>query len=213
MALRLQPISIAMCALGVHRVVERQVVARGDQVAIAGAHRCLTYRELNQHANVVARHLIACGLLRASRVIVKMERSPQLAAVLLGVLKAGAAYMWVDGDDQGKWPEGVSIPLRPAGEDEALIVVDPVALRQISSRSAPNLPIVTRPDDIACVLPQRGGQPGLLVPHASITALQSHPFPDRPLWSDEVAALDLWLPLMAGGTVTVASAAPQTAAA
>lgn len=210
----MQPNSIAMCALGVHRVVERQVVARGDQVAITGAHGCLTYRELNQHANVVARHLIACGLLRASRVIVKMERSPQLAALLLGVLKAGAAYMWVEGnDDQGRWPEGVSIPLRPAGEDEALIVVDPVALRQISSRSAPNLPIVTRPDDIACVLPQRSGQPGLLVPHASITALQSHPFPDRPLWSDEVAALDLWLPLMAGGTVTVASAAPQTAAA
>ena len=81
------------------------------------------------------------------------------------------------------------------------------------SRSAPNLPIVTRPDDLACVLPQRNGLPGVLVPHATITALQSHPFPDRPLWSGEVAALDLWLPLMAGGTVTVASAAPQTAAA
>jgi pristinamycin I synthase-3/4 len=200
--------------LGVHRVVERQVAALGDRIAVAGAGGGLTYRDLNQRANIVARRLMACGLRRAARVTLKMERSPQLAVLMLAVLKAGGAYMWIDGGDGGRWPDGISISRRPIGEDEALIVVERAALLDVIARPAPNLPIVTRPDDLACVLPQRNGLPGVLVPHATITALQSHPLPDRAMWAGDVAALDLWLPLMAGGTVIIAGApAPQTAAA
>ena len=200
-----------MSTLGVHRVIERQVVVRGEKLAVASPQGCLTYRELNQLANVIARYFMACGLRRGSMVVVKMERSPRLAATLLAVLKAGAAYMCVDRDDLNRWPEGIAIS--PARDDEKIIVVDPTTLLRIGSRTAPNLPIVTRPEDLACVLPQRDAQPGLLVPHSTITALQSHSFPDRAVWSGDVAALDLWLPLMAGGTVTVAPASIDTAAA
>jgi non-ribosomal peptide synthetase component F len=213
LAFGLQHETIAMSAVGVHRVVERQAAAMGDRIAVAGAGGGLTYRELNQRANVVARRLMACGLRRAARVTVKMDRTPQLAVLLLAVLKAGAAYMWIDGDDGGRWPDGVSISLRPIGEDEAIVVVDRAGLLNLTARPSPNLPIVTRPDDLACVLPQRNGLPGVLVPHATITALQSHPLPDRAVWSGDVAALDLWLPLMAGGTVMVGASSPQIAAA
>ena len=202
-----------MSAVGVHRVVERQVAAQGDRIAVAGAGGGLTYRDLNHRANVVARRLMACGLRRAARVTLKMEQSPQLAVLMLAVLKAGAAYMWIGGEDGGRWPHGVSISRRPIGEDEALIVVDRAALLDVIARPAPNLPIVTRPDDLACVLPQHNGLPGVLVPHATITALQSHPFPDRAVWSGDAGALDVWLPLMAGGTVIVGAPSPQTAAA
>jgi hypothetical protein len=92
-------------------------------------------------------------------------------------------------------------------------VIERAAILDVSGRPAPNLPIVTRPDDLACVLPQHNGLPGVLVPHATITALQSHPLPDRAAWSGDVAALDLWLPLMAGGTVIIGAAKPQIAAA
>ena len=85
-----------MSAVGVHRVVERQVAALGDRIAVADAGGGLTYRELNQRANVVARRLMACGLRRAARVTLKIERSPQLAVLMFAVLKAGAAYMWID---------------------------------------------------------------------------------------------------------------------
>ena len=200
-----------MSALGVHRVVERQVVARGERLAVASPDGCLTYRELNQLANVAARHLMACGLRRGSLVVVKMERSPRLAVALLAVLKAGAAYMCVDRDDRNRWPEGIAIS--QTRDDETLFVVDPAVLFRIGSRTAPNLPIVTRPDDLACVLPQRNATPGILVPHATITALQSHSFPDRAVWSGDVGALDLWLPLMAGGTVAVVPSSLETAAA
>ena len=70
----------------------------------------------------------------------------------------------------------------------------------------------TRGSDIACVLPERSGQPGLLVPHATITALQSHPVPDPVRWSAEPAALDLWLALMAGSTVTLLATSSIAAA-
>jgi non-ribosomal peptide synthetase component F len=202
-----------MSAVGVHRVVERQVAALGDRIALTGAGGGLTYRDLNQRANIVARRLMACGLRRAARVTLKMERSPQLAVLMLAVLKAGAAYMWIDGEGGGRWPDGISISRRPLGEDEALIVVERAAILDVTGRPAPNLPIVTRPDDLACLVPQRNGLPGVLVPHATITALQSHPLPDRVAWSGDVAALDLWLPLMAGGTVIVGAATPQIAAA
>jgi hypothetical protein len=203
-----------MSVLGLHRVVERQAVARGDQTAVIGDGGSLTYRELNQRANVVARRLMACGLRRTSRVIVRMRRSPQLAVLLLGVLKAGAAYMWVDDKDGATpWPEGVSIPQRSAHLGETLIVIDCDALLRAPSRPAPNLPIVTRPEDLACVLPRQNGLPGILLPHATITALQSHPLPELAVWSGEPAVLDLWLPLMAGLTVTVADSAVQAAEA
>jgi non-ribosomal peptide synthetase component F len=202
-----------MSALGVHRVVERQAVARGDQIAIIGPDGHLTYRELNQRANVVARHLMACGLRRGSRVIANMERSPQLAVVLLAVLKAGAAYMWIEGGGGGRWPDGVSISRRSGGMDQTLIVIDRASLVQVPSRPTPNLPIVTRSSDIACVLPQRNGLPAVLVPHAAITALQSQTLLHPSLWAGEAAALDLWVPLMAGATVLVAAPALHTTAA
>ncbi|MGH9254764.1 MAG: AMP-binding protein [Vicinamibacterales bacterium] len=201
-----------MSTLGVHRVVERQAVVRGDRTAVSGAHGGLTYRELNQRANMVARHLMACGLRRGSRVVVRMARSPQLAVVLLAVLKAGAAYMWVDGEAKDRWPRGVSIVHASNGADETLVVVDDASLVEGPSRPAPNLPIVTRPDDIACVLPPQGGVPAVLVPHATIAALRSHPAPDRTVWSGDAAAFDLWLPLMAGGTVMIAASAVEAAA-
>src|SRR5262245_12356907 len=148
-----------MSAVGVHRVVERQVAALGDRIALSGAGGGLTYRDLNQRANIVARRLMACGLRRAARVTLKMERSPQLAVLMLAVLKAGATYMWIDGEGGARWPDGVSISRRPLGEDEALIVVERTAILDVTGRPAPNLPIVTRPDDLACVLAQRNGLP------------------------------------------------------
>ena len=129
------------------------------------------------------------------------------------MLKAGAAYMWIEGGGEGRWPDGVSISRRSSGMDRTLIVIDRASLVQVPSRPTPNLPIVTRSSDIACVLPQRNGLPAVLLPHATITALQSQTLLYPALWAGEAAALDLWVPLMAGGTVTVASPSFHTTAA
>jgi amino acid adenylation domain-containing protein len=80
----------------VHRLVEARVDAAPDAVAVAGDGFRLSYGELDRAANRIANALIARGVLRGDRVAVCMERSPELAAALLGVLKAGAAYVPVD---------------------------------------------------------------------------------------------------------------------
>jgi hypothetical protein len=199
-----------MTALSVNRIIERQSATGGDRIAIEEGDLTLTYRELNQRANAVARELISRGLRRGSDVVTRMQRGPELAMVLLAILKAGAAYTWMDVQDADRrWPYGVSFA--KDGVPRAMPI--DIGTLMVPSRHVPNLPIVTRGDDIACVLRQPNGLPGVLVPHATIASLQAHPIPERAPWSDDAAALDLWLPLMAGATVTLAAAPTRVAAA
>jgi hypothetical protein len=197
--------------LGVHRIVEGHAAARGGEVALISADRVWTFRELNQKANALARHLIDRGLRRGSRAVIKMERGPELAMALLAVLKAGAAYTWFDLGDDACWPEGISLVSDQDGQTCAHAVVTAQEAVEASSRPAPNLPILTRGHDIACIMPQPDGS-GTLVPHSTIAALQSHPVPSSPCWSSTAGALDLWVPLMAGAPVTLAATAEAVAA-
>jgi amino acid adenylation domain-containing protein len=77
-------------------LIEAQV--RRSPTAIAVAHRSseLSYATLEGRANQLARHLVALGVGRGSRVGVKLRRGPDLVAALYGVLKAGAAYVPLD---------------------------------------------------------------------------------------------------------------------
>lgn len=58
----------------------------------------VSYSELNNRANRLARRLQECGTGPGTRVAVCMERSPDLVVALLGILKAGAAYVPIDPD-------------------------------------------------------------------------------------------------------------------
>ncbi|QFG21429.1 condensation domain-containing protein [Actinomadura sp. WMMB 499] len=75
---------------------EECVVRAPDAVAVVAGGVVWTYGELNARANGVACALVGRGVVRGSLVGVRMERSPELVAVLLGVLKAGAAYVPLD---------------------------------------------------------------------------------------------------------------------
>jgi amino acid adenylation domain-containing protein len=58
--------------------------------------KSLSYGELNERANRIAHHLIALGVEREDRVGICMERSVDLLAVMLGIQKAGGAYLPLD---------------------------------------------------------------------------------------------------------------------
>ena len=194
--------------LGVHRIVEAHAAVRGSEVAVIGTDGVLTFSELNRRANGLARHLIERGLRRGARAVVKMESGPDLALVLLAVLKAGAAYMLVE-LDESMWPTGISIPR--GEEPRALITLDEALAASL--RSAPNLPILTRDHDVACVVPPREGHSELLVPHATIAALQSRLRAGAVSWPSESGLLDMWIPLMAGAAVMLTDARSGAAAA
>ncbi|MCM3342854.1 amino acid adenylation domain-containing protein [Paenibacillus sp. MER TA 81-3] len=75
---------------------EKQAEKTPDSLAIVCAEWQLTYRELEEQANRIAQWLRAHGVTAEDCVGVLMSRSPQLIAGLLGILKAGAAYVPID---------------------------------------------------------------------------------------------------------------------
>ncbi len=81
-----------------HRLIEAQAARTPEAVAVCFDDSRLTYRELDVAAGRVAARLRALGAGAESLVGVAMERSLQLVVALLGVLKAGAAYVPLDPD-------------------------------------------------------------------------------------------------------------------
>nr|WP_225737551.1 non-ribosomal peptide synthetase [Dyella acidiphila] len=80
----------------IHQLFEQQVLADPHAPALLHNGESLSYGELNCRANRVAHALIAQGVGPDDRVAIGMERSTALIVSLLGVLKAGAAYVPLD---------------------------------------------------------------------------------------------------------------------
>jgi amino acid adenylation domain-containing protein len=64
--------------------------------AVISGDVTLSYAELDERANRLARHLASLGAAPGALVAVALDRSADLVAALLGVLKAGAAYLPLD---------------------------------------------------------------------------------------------------------------------
>ncbi|MEI7185898.1 amino acid adenylation domain-containing protein, partial [Pectobacterium carotovorum] len=75
---------------------EAQAEQNPDAIAILFEDQRLTYRELNRRANQLAHHLLALGVKPDDRVALCIERCPEMMVGLLGILKAGAAYVPMD---------------------------------------------------------------------------------------------------------------------
>ncbi|MBB1245413.1 amino acid adenylation domain-containing protein, partial [Streptomyces durbertensis] len=77
-------------------LVERQVARTPDGLALVHEDARLTYAELNDRANRLARRLVALGAGPERVVALALPRSVELVTSLLAVLKTGAAYLPVD---------------------------------------------------------------------------------------------------------------------
>jgi amino acid adenylation domain-containing protein len=80
----------------VHQLVEAQVDRTPDATALVHGTRTVTYAQLDAEANRIARHLRALGVGPETPVGVCASRTPSLVAALLGVMKAGGAYLPLD---------------------------------------------------------------------------------------------------------------------
>jgi amino acid adenylation domain-containing protein len=80
----------------VHEVISSQVERTPDAVAVQVGNTTLTYRQLDDRAAVIASRLVQAGAGPGTVVVVLLDRTPDLVAALLGILKSGAAFLPLD---------------------------------------------------------------------------------------------------------------------
>ncbi|MFI9324912.1 amino acid adenylation domain-containing protein [Kitasatospora aureofaciens] len=80
----------------IHERTARQAALAPDAVAVIAEDATLTHRELDERANRLAHHLAALGAGPGALVGLSVERGSAMAVGLLGILKAGAAYVPLD---------------------------------------------------------------------------------------------------------------------
>ncbi|WP_017326782.1 non-ribosomal peptide synthetase [Synechococcus sp. PCC 7336] len=118
----------------VHQLFEEQVERIPNAVAIVFGEQQLTYRQLNQRANKLARHLQSLGVGPEVSVGICVERSLEMVVGLLGILKAGGAYVPLD-------PNYPRARLRFMLEDAQITFV--VIQKSLQESLPSNLPIQT----------------------------------------------------------------------
>ena len=79
-----------------HQLFELQAAHTPDSVAVIFEEQQLTYGGLNEQANQLAHHLQSLGVRPEVSVGICVERSLEMVVGLLGILKAGAAYVPLD---------------------------------------------------------------------------------------------------------------------
>jgi amino acid adenylation domain-containing protein len=207
----------------------RQAAQTPNAIAVVAGAKSLTYRELEQRSDALARRLISLGFGPNARVGVFVNRSADLIIAPLAILKAGNAYVPLD----PTYPPGrltqiiersalVAIiaqsesappPLRSA----PIVSINDTSEPGTTAKSSP-LPSI-RPEDTAYVIFTSGstGQPkGVQISHGALTnflcamrgtpgfAAQDTIVAVTTICFD-IAALELFLPLTVGATAVIAS--------
>ncbi|MCX4744333.1 amino acid adenylation domain-containing protein [Kitasatospora sp. NBC_01287] len=83
----------------IHSLIEERAEREPDAIALTHGDVSLTYRQVNEQANQLAHHLRTInGITPDTLIAVCLDRSPELITTLLGILKAGAAFVPLDPD-------------------------------------------------------------------------------------------------------------------
>jgi amino acid adenylation domain-containing protein len=214
-----------------HQLVEAQVKLTPDAVAVVYAGQQLTYAELDLQANQVANYLIDLGVQTETFVGICVERSLAMVVGLLGILKAGAAYVPIDPnyplDRIGYMLEDAQIKVLLT--QQPLIEHLPTQVKQLVcldtdwariSQSAITAPVVNiTPDHLAYAIYTSGstGKPkGVEVLHRGVvnflTAMQQQPgmtatdiLLSVTTLSFDIAVLEIFLPITVGARVVLLS--------
>ncbi|MBQ36538.1 MAG: non-ribosomal peptide synthetase [Gemmatimonadaceae bacterium] len=215
-------------------LIDRVRAARPGAVAVSCEGRRVTYAELTRRAVEVAERLESLGVRVGARVGVHLPRSAQLVPVLLGILRAGAAYVPLD-------PEfplerrcymaadaGLSAVVADAGVADLDLPGVPVLLIDADDGSGEGPPdseaVVPGPAgarDLAYVIYTSGstGRPkGVAIEHRALVNFLGAMAQETGFTADDtllavttlsfdIAALELFLPLMIGGRIEIATSA------
>jgi amino acid adenylation domain-containing protein/FkbM family methyltransferase len=217
--------------LCLHRLIETQAEKSPERIAVRFEQESLTYGELNRRANQLARYLREQGVGPDVPVGIYMERSIELVVGLLAILKAGAAYVPLDPTYPAQRLAGImedaAVKVLLTQEKlKATLLLQPACVLsidrmrpEVAARDDANLPGEMSPDNLAYVIFTSGstGRPkGVAVTHRSLVNLlesmgqtpglkASDVLLSITTLSFDIAALELYLPLIKGAQVVLAS--------
>nr|WP_282440273.1 non-ribosomal peptide synthetase [Brasilonema sp. UFV-L1] len=213
----------------IHQLFESQVERTPRSVAVVFENQQLNYEQLNQRANQLAHHLQTLGVGPEVLVGICVERSMEMVVGLLGILKAGGGYVPLDPN----YPlERLSYMLADSGVEmllthRSLLESLPSHTAQvvcldsdwgaIEQHQKDNLDVGVCSDNLAYVIYTSGstGLPkGVQICHYSVVNFlnsmshflrltQEDTFSAVTTISFDIAALELYLPLMVGAKVIV----------
>ena len=218
----------------IHQLFEVQAEKNPDAVAVVYEDQQLSYGELNRRANQLARYLRKQGVVPDTLVAICVERSLEMVVGLLGVLKAGGAYVPLDPAYPAERLEYMLADAAPKvvltqdklkatlpSTDAQVIALD-TDWGKIAKHTGSNLNSQTlglTPEHLAYVIYTSGstGQPkGVMVEHRGVVnflnAMQSRPSLSASdcmlavtTLSFDIAALEMYLPLLSGARLVLAS--------
>ncbi|MDZ8023959.1 MAG: amino acid adenylation domain-containing protein [Nostoc sp. DedQUE11] len=215
----------------IYELFEAQVEKTPDAVAVVFENEQLTYRELNARANQLAHYLQKLGVKPEVLVGICVERSLNMLVGLLGILKAGGAYIPLD----PSYPkerlafilEDAQAPvlltqtsfLEVIPQNKSQVVCLDAHWQKIAQQSQENLFDELTIDNLAYVIYTSGstGKPkGVQIPHSALSNFL-YSMKQRPgltqndtllavtTYSFDIAALELFLPIIVGGCLVIAS--------
>ncbi len=211
----------------IHELFEVQAASKPEAWAVGFGAARLSYGELEARSNRLARHLRRLGVGPEVLVGLCVERSAEMVVALLAILKAGGAYVPLDpshpAERLGLILEDSGIPLLLT-EETLLGALPPHTARvlhlndpAIAQQSAGPLERILDAEALAYVLYTSGstGKPkGVGLPHRAVVnflrAMAERPglraldvVPALTTLAFDIAGLEIYLPLAAGGRVEV----------
>ena len=216
----------------IHTLFEEQARATPEAIALVFGTQCVSYRELDQNANLLARYLQDCGVVTSSLVGLCTVRSVEMVTAMLAILKLGAAYVPFDPeypvdrlrymfDDTGirflltLRELVVRIPMTPSIQT---ICLDSVDLRSVDDAAA----LETAFDAVSSTDPcyvmytsgSTGRSKGVCIPHRGVVRLVKGAnyatFSPNDIYlqyasiSFDASTLEIWAPLLTGGRLVIA---------
>lgn len=208
------------------QVFERHAEQHGNAIALRYENEQLSYRQLNQRANQMARQLVNENVRPGDLVGLSIERSLDLVVAMLAIMKTGAAYVPVDPQSPLKRTQMIfedanikalishSSRKDNLPDSQNCVFIDTLELDKIP---AENLSYRGSVDDTAYVIYTSGttGQPkGVIVTHRNVVRLFSETddwfhFNERDVWTlfhsygFDFSVWEIWGALLYGGKLVI----------
>ncbi|HKV35213.1 MAG TPA: amino acid adenylation domain-containing protein [Pyrinomonadaceae bacterium] len=153
--------------LCIHELFEQQALSSPSAIAVSFKHERLTYQELNARANQLAHHLRSLGVGPEVPVAILMKRSTEMVVALLGVLKAGGAYLPLDPSH----PRERLAAMLDEAHVSVVLTEEDVESERFNTLDDENLCCLTHPENLAYVIYTSGSTAkpkGAMIPHRGL---------------------------------------------